>query len=306
MSDRIVKQQELKELIIKNTDRDGVHTTSIPSLFLIRESTITEPISRVNNPSVCLIVQGEKEVWLGEESLRYSPGHYIVSSVALPVTGQVIKASSDSPYLAFKIEFTTKEILDILKEEVVQLQQKKRVRRGMYDSKAEASILDAAIRLARLLEKPQHIPVLAPLVKKEILYWVLQGPKGDLLQQIALEGSHIIRIKKVIEFILENFEKSFRIEDLANIANMSPATFHRHFKEVTAMSPIQFQKKLRLQEARRLLLAEPLDVASVAFQVGYESPSQFSREYTRMFGNPPTKDIQLLKRNILIDESFSK
>ncbi|CAH0324252.1 AraC family transcriptional regulator [Priestia megaterium] len=298
MSYKPYKQQhELAKLIERLSKQDGVHPTTIPSLFLIRESIITEPISRVNEPSFCIILQGEKEVLLGEERFLYGPGHYIVASVDLPVTGQVIKASADSPYLAFKLEFTSSQVLEVLNGTDFKTGQGKNAKRAMYVSKVEPSLLDAVVRLASLLETPQHIPVLAPLLKKEILYWILQGPHGEALEQMALEGSNTSRIREVIDHIINNYEESFRIEELAEIANMSVSSLHRHFKEVTAMSPIQFQKQLRLQEARRLLLAESTDVADVAFRVGYESQSQFSREYSRMFGFSPRVDINRMREH---------
>ena len=166
----------------------------------------------------------------------------------------------------------------------------------MFVSPIELSLLDAVIRLVRLLDNPKDIPVLAPLFTKEILYRVLQGDHGAMLEQIAIEGSSANQIRDVIEHIMNNYDKSFRIEELAEKANMSVSSLHRHFKEVTAMSPIQFQKQLRLQEARRLLLSESTDAADVAFRVGYESQSQFSREYSRMFGFPPKEDIKRLRR----------
>ncbi|QFY76079.1 AraC family transcriptional regulator [Priestia megaterium] len=298
MSNKPYKQQhELAKLIERLSKQDGVHPTIIPSLFLIRESIITEPISRVNEPSFCIILQGEKEVLLGEERFLYGPGHYIVASVDLPVTGQVIKASAESPYLAFKLEFTSSQVLEVLNSTDIKTGQGKNAKRAMYVSKIEPSLLDAVVRLASLLDTPKHIPVLAPLFKKEILYWILQGPHGEALEQMALEGSNASRIREVIDHIINNYEESFRIEELAEIANMSVSSLHRHFKEVTAMSPIQFQKQLRLQEARRLLLAESTDIAHVAFKVGYESQSQFSREYSRMFGFPPRVDINRMREN---------
>ncbi|PAF19783.1 AraC family transcriptional regulator [Terribacillus saccharophilus] len=289
------KQQELGKLISKYTDLDGVHPTSIESLFLIRESTISEPVARVNEISFCIIVQGEKEVLLGEECFKYGPGNFIVASVELPVTGQVINASYDFPYLALKLEFTPKDILEVLDETGIRSGKRQDTKRAMFIGESEPSLLDAVIRLASLLDKQKHIPILAPLYKKEILYWVLQGPNGNALQQMAVVGSNAMRIRDVIEYIISDFEKSFRIEDLADIANMSVSSLHRHFKEVTAMSPIQFQKLLRLQEARRLLLAELPDIADVAFRVGYESQSQFTREYARMFGFSPRADIKRLR-----------
>ncbi|WP_338788389.1 AraC family transcriptional regulator [Metabacillus sp. FJAT-53654] len=298
MSGKTYKQQlELVNLIENFSKQDGVHATSIPSLFLIRESIITEPISRVNEPSFCIILQGEKEVLLGEERFLYGPGHYIVASVDLPVTGQVRKATTEIPYLALKLEFTTKQVLEVLNETDIPFHQRKNSKRAMFVSEVEPSLLDAVLRLACLLENPKHIPVLGPLLTKEIIYWILQGPHGEALEQIALEGSNASRIREVIDHIIKNFKEPFRIEELAKIANMSVSSLHRHFKEVTAMSPIQFQKQLRLQEARRLLLADPTDVANVAFKVGYESQSQFSREYSRMFGCSPRVDIRRMREN---------
>lgn len=296
MSVEIYKQQlELAKLIDRYSEQDGVHPTVIPSLFLIRESIVTEPIARVNETSFCIIVQGEKEVLLAEERFRYGPAHYIVASADLPVTGQVIKASADSPYLALKLEFTPNQILEVLSDSEILSGKKKNAKRALYVSKVDPSLLDAAIRLARLLENPKHIPVLAPLFTKEILYWILQGPHGESLEQMAIKGSNGDRIRDVIEHIIKNYDRSFKIEELAEIANMSVASLHRHFKEVTAMSPIQFQKQLRLQEARRMLTADSTDIADIAFRVGYESQSQFSREYSRMFGCPPREDINRMR-----------
>jgi AraC-like DNA-binding protein len=296
MSEEIYKQQhELAKLIDRNSGVDGVHPTAIRSLYLIRESVVAEPIARVNETSFCIIVQGEKEVMLADERFRYGPGHYIVASADLPVTGQVIKASSDTPYLALKLEFTPNQILEVLSDSDIYVGKKKNAKRAMFVSEVEPFLLDAVIRLARLLEHPKHIPILAPLFTKEILYWILQGPKGEALEQMAIEGSSGNRIREVTEYIINNYDSSLKIEELAEIANMSLASFHRHFKEVTAMSPIQFQKQLRLQEARRMLFADPTDIADVAFRVGYESQSQFSREYSRMFGCPPREDINRMK-----------
>ncbi|MCI2255555.1 AraC family transcriptional regulator [Domibacillus sp. PGB-M46] len=298
MSEKTSKQQrEISRLIEHFSNQDGVHPTPIPSLFLIRESIITEPISRVNEPSFCIILQGEKEMLLGEERFLYGAGHYIVASVDLPVTGQVIKASTESPYLALKLEFTSGQILEVLNEADIQSDQRKNAKRAMFVSEVEPSLLDAVLRLASLLKNPKHIPVLAPLFKKEIIYWILQSPHGEALEQMALEGSNGSRIRGVIDHIVNNYEEPFRIEELTQIANMSASSLHRHFKEVTAMSPIQFQKQLRLQEARRLLLSDSTDIANVAFKVGYESQSQFSREYSRMFGFPPRVDINRLREN---------
>ncbi|SDJ29579.1 AraC family transcriptional regulator [Natribacillus halophilus] len=290
------KQNELAKLIESNIPGDGVNETAIPSLFFMRQSTKIGPSYGNYKPSLCLVVQGAKDVWLAEELFKYSPTDYLVASVDLPVTAQVTEASADVPYLGFKLEFTPEQILDVLSDSEISINPKENAKRGMFVSHMEPTLLDAVLRLARLLDNPQDIPVLAPLFKKEILYRLLQGMNGNTLKQIAIEGSSTYRIRNVIEHIMNNFDRSYRIEELAEKANMSVSSLHRHFKEVTAMSPIQLQKQLRLQEARRLLLIESTDATDVAFQVGYESPSQFSREYSRMFGFPPREDIKRLRR----------
>lgn len=296
MSEQIYQQQiELTKLIERHAGQEGSQETAIPSLFFSRYSYVTEPIYRIHNPSLCIVVQGEKEVLQAQERFRYGPADYFVASLDLPVTGQVLEASPEVPYIALKLEFTPSDILEFLKDFEKRVSSKENAKRAIYVSRMEVSMLDAVVRLARLLENPKDIPVLAPLFKKEIFYRVLQGQHGASLEQIAIEGSSTYRIKDVIEHIMNNYERSFRIEELAEIANTSVSSLHRYFKEVTAMSPIQFQKQLRLQEARRLLLSESTDAANVAFRVGYESPSQFSREYSRLFGFPPKEDIKRMR-----------
>ncbi|KWW21306.1 AraC family transcriptional regulator [Peribacillus simplex] len=296
MSKQIYQGQgKLAKLIESHSGRDGTHSTAIPSLFFSRQSTAIGPNYGVYNPSLCIIVQGKKVVSLAQDRYTYSSADYLVASVDLPVTAQVIEASPDAPYLAFKLEFTPSQILAVLGNAEFQADPKKSANRAMFVSPLDSTMLDAVLRLVCLLDNPKDIPVLAPLFKQEILYRVLQGPHGATLGQMAMEGSSTYRIRDAIEHIMHHYKQSFRIEDLADIASMSVSSLHRHFKEVTAMSPIQFQKQLRLQEARHLLLSESTDAADVAFRVGYESPSQFSREYSRMFGFPPREDIKRLK-----------
>lgn len=296
MSDQFSrKRNELAKLIDRHTGQEGSYLTAIPSLFFSRYSNITEPAYGVYNPSFCVIVQGKKVVSLAQNQFKYGPSDYLVASVNLPITGQIIEATSELPYLALKLEFTPRQILELLNDSNFQVEKRENAKRGMFVSQIEPSMLDAVIRLVNLLDNRVDIPVLAPVYTKEILYRVLQGKYGNTLQQIAIEGSSTNQIREVIEYIIKHYEKSFKTEELAELANMSVPSLHRHFKEVTAMSPIQFQKQLRLQEARRLLLSESTDAADVAFQVGYESPSQFSREYSRMFGFPPIEDVKRLK-----------
>ena len=293
-----LQQSELANIIERKADQNGVSLTDIPSLFFINRTSVTEPFHGVYKPSFCLIIQGEKEVFLAKERYVYSPADYLVASVNVPVTGQVIKASTESPYIALKLEFTPSQILEILDETKIHVGLEKKSSRAIFVSKVEESLLDAVVRLVRLVDSPNDIPILAPIFKKEILYRILQGPHGTALKQMAIEGSEAFRIREVISYIMNNFEKSFRIDELAELAKMSVSSLHRHFKEISAMSPIQFQKQLRLQEARRLLLLESTDATEVSFRVGYESPSQFSREYSRMFGLPPREDMKRLRKKL--------
>jgi len=290
-----VKKDELAQLIERHSGREGLYETPIPSLFLIHHTNKTEPVYRVYKPSLCFIAQGRKQNLLAHERFVYGPADYLIASMNLPVIGQVIEASPEAPYLSFKLEFSQHQILEVLKDAALPITQQENPERAMFVGQIELSILDAILRLTRLLDTPQDIPFLAPIYVKEVLYRVLQGQYGDALSQMAVEGSSTYRIREAIEFIVEHSEKPLRIEELAEIARMSISSFHRYFKEVTAMSPIQFQKQLRLETARRLLLAESVDAADAAFRVGYESASQFSREYSRMFGSPPRADIKRLK-----------
>lgn len=295
MSKIITQQNELANIIEHYLEEDGVQRTAIPFLFIMRRSNATGLSHGIYKPSFCLVAQGEKEVWLAKDHFLYSPADYLVASVHLPVTTQVTEATPDVPYLGLRLEFSPSQILKVLHDSELRATPKENPKRAMFVSHIESSLLDAVIRLARLLDTPEDIPMLAPLYTEEILYRVLQGQNGDILKGIVMEESSIRQIRDVIEHIMNNFNHSFRIEELAEIANMSISSFHRYFKEVTAMSPIQFQKQMRLQEARRLLLTESADASDVAYRVGYESSSQFSREYSRMFGFPPIQDIKRLK-----------
>ena len=290
---------ELARLIHQHTVNEGVNSTELPSLSLIRESDITEPIFRLNEASFCIVVQGQKEMLLGQVRFQYGPGSYIVATMDLPVSGQVIEASPVAPYLALKLEFTCSEILEVVQHTRLSSKSNDDTRRAMYVSKTSPELLNAVIRLGQLLEgDAEDIFTLFPLYKKEILYRLLKGPQGSALRQMAQEGSHTYRIRNVIEHIVTHVRLPVRIEELAELANMSQASFHRHFKAVTAMSPLQFIKQLRLQEARRLLMSQAVDASEAAYQVGYESPSQFSREYSRLFGCPPMEDIKRLRGSL--------
>ncbi|WMT43112.1 AraC family transcriptional regulator [Paenibacillus sp. D2_2] len=291
------QHNELAGLIERHCFHEGIQKTAIPSLYLIRYSNTTEPDYAVYKPCLCFITKGSKQIFLANERYTYNPANYLIASMNLPVVGQVIKATSDEPYLSLKLEFTKNQILEILTDSGMQPMPKGNSKRALFVGQMEPNLIDAILRLARLLDQPDDIPFLAPLFTREILYRLLQGEYGITLAQIAMEGCSTYRIRDAIEQIMQHYNQPLRIDELAELACMSVSSFHRNFKEVTAMSPIQFQKELRLQEARRLLLSEASEAAEVAYRVGYESASQFSREYSRMFGSPPRADIKRLKEN---------
>lgn len=290
--------RELAALVTRHTDGkgDGFHQTDIDKLAFARESSVSASLHGVSEPMLAIIVQGKKEALLGEETYRYGAAQYLVVSVDLPISGFIIEATPDQPYLGFKLDLDPRQLCDIIATQTNALASTKETSvRGFFVSTADAPLLDCALRLTRLLDTPQDIPILAPMIVREIYYRLLMGEQGEAVRQIATSGSKMQRIAQVIKLIKADFAQSMRVEDLAQEANMSPSSFHHHFKEVTSMSPLQYQKQLKLLEARRLMLAENSDAANAAYQVGYESPSQFSREYSRMFGAPPIRDIERLR-----------
>ncbi len=289
--------KELAALLERHTDGkgNGVHKTDINKLEFMRESSTSTALQCVYEPILGIVVQGKKEALLGEETYRYGAAQYLVVSVDLPLSGFVIEATPDKPYLGFKLNLDPRQLCDIIAQIRPGTPKKENSVRGLFVSNVDASLIDCALRLTRLLDTPQDIPILAPMIIREMYYRLLMGEQGEAVRQIATSGSNMQRIAEVIKLLKADFTKPMRIEELAGQASMSPSSFHHHFKEVTSMSPLQYQKQLRLLEARRLMLAENSDAANAAYQVGYESPSQFSREYSRMFGAPPIKDIERLR-----------
>lgn len=293
--DMVNNKNELTELVEKYFKTDGTHATEINHLSIVRASTLTEPLHSIVEPSVCFIIQGSKIVMLGEAIFRYDSSQYLVISVHLPIRGKITEAMKEKPYLCIRLGFTTEQILEAVAnhKEVVSDPPK----RAMLVNKTTSEMTDALLRLIRLLDTPKDIPVLAPLYQKEILYRILQKEDGDQIKQFAILGTHAQAIKETIQLINQAYAEPLRVEELAKAVNMSLSSFHHNFKVITGMSPLQFQKMIRLQEARRLLIAEGLEAAEAAFQVGYESPSQFSREYSRLFGLPPKSDVKKLQDN---------
>jgi AraC-like DNA-binding protein len=243
-----------------------------------------------------MVVQGAKRVLLGNEHYEYNDHQYLITSVDLPTFFQVIEASKERPLLGLKLTFDIQEISQLLVDSNFPHHRAQQPGHGMATSEITLPLLTAFQRLIDLLDEEHDIPVLAPIIQKEIIYLLLVGEQGARLRQIASAGSQSQHIAGAIEWLKNNFTQQLRIDDLASQASMSTSSFHNHFRSLTALSPLQYQKHLRLHEARRLMLAESMDAANAAFRVGYESPSQFSREYNRQFGAPPLRDITKLRQ----------
>ncbi len=273
--------------------------TAIPALTLYRFAAPTEPTSYVLEQSICLIAQGTKRVLLGEEEYTYDAHSFLLTSLGLPLVANIIEASDEKPYLGLTLELDQRAIARLMVDSDLPEPRTRRTRRGMAIGEVTMPLLKAVLRLIELLDRPEDIPILAPLVQKEILYYLLVGDQGLRLRQVAAAGSRSHQLARAIDWLRDNFTQKLRVDDLAADTGMSTSTFHHHFRALTAMSPLQFQKNLRLNEARSLMLTENMDAATAAFEVGYESPSQFSREYSRRFGAPPLRDIQKLRQAVV-------
>lgn len=285
--------------IARWTEGGELHTTSIPGLSLFRRDEPTEPISGLYEPSICLVAQGAKRVLLGDDTYVYDADRYLITSVHLPTIVQIVDASRAKPYLGLRLKFDLREVSRLMVDSNLPAPRGQQSCRGMATGEVTLPLLDAFARLVDLLSEERDIPILAPVIQREIIYRLLVGDQGARLRRIAAAGSQSQRMARAIDWLKSNFTEPLRIDDLAEQAGMSTSTFHHHFRSMTALSPLQYQKQLRLQEARRLMLTEHLDAATAAFQVGYESPSQFSREYGRRFGAPPLRDITSLRQMVV-------
>ncbi len=251
------------------------------------------PMPVVYEPSLCLVAQGRKQAVLAGRTFVYDPARYLIVSVELPVVGHVTEATPDKPYLCLALHFDPVVLGDLAMQ--VPASETPAPALGLTLCDAGPPLLDAAVRLLRLLDDPDAAPVLAPLAEREILYRLLTGPYGATMRRLVAGHGRTAQVNRAITWIKRHFAEPFSVERLASAVGMSASSLHAHFKAVTAMSPLQYQKQLRLQEARRLMLGTGADAASAAFSVGYESPSQFSREYRRLFGEPPARDIDRLR-----------
>lgn len=286
-------RSELARLITRRTP-EGPMESEIPGLMLVRYESPTEPKSAMYEPCICLVAQGAKRVQLGDEEYVYDENHMLITSVGMPVVANVVSASREAPLLSLVLKLDLRMVAQLMVDSSMPMARNQQSGRGMAVCEVSGPLLDSFVRLVRLLDTPEDIPILSPLILKEIIYRLLMGDLGPRLRQIASAGSHGHQIAKAIGWLKDNYDKQLKVEGLARETGMSVSTFHHHFRSVTAMSPLQYQKWLRLHEARRLMLSENQDATTAALQVGYESPSQFSREYKRQFGAPPLRDIKNL------------
>jgi AraC-like DNA-binding protein len=290
-------RRELIERMTRAVPTDSVKEV-FPGVFLARSSKLTDRLHSVFRPAFCIITQGCKKVFLGDELFRYDPGNYLISTVDLPIVSYVAEATEDKPYLSFRIDLDPAIVASVMMEANLEFKKTGANIKAMDVSPIDADLLDAIVRLSRLLDTPGEMQILAPLIIREIIFRLLKGNQGVRLGHMIASAGDTRRISKAIGHLRENIDQPLKIEEIARELGMSVSGFHHHFKSVTAMSPLQFQKQIRLQEARRLMLGEDFDAASAGFRVGYEDPSYFSRDYKKLFGAPPQRDIAELRRSL--------
>ena len=286
---------ELARKIASHIGSEERLITEVPGLLLARRTKTTAPCSMTYQPSVAVIAQGKKSVELGRRIFIYDTSRYLLTSVDLPVVSRVVEASEEAPALAMALKLEIPVVREILNLEEIQVAEEPPSSPAMATGESTGEFLSACCRLVDLLDNPQDIPFLSGLIQREIIYYILRGSAGARLREIATMGNQSQRTAKAISWIRDNFAKPIKVEELSRLAGMGISTLHHHFRELTAMSPLQYQKQLRLQAARALMLSDGLDAASAAFEVGYESASQFNREYSRFFGQPPMRDVRILR-----------
>ncbi len=285
--------QELIDLAHRYSDGSPVSDTPLEGLKIVRREQRTGPMHSLYEPCICFVVQGEKLVTVGSKRYRCEPSRFFAAASNVPVVGEVLRASPESPYMCLVLNLDQKVIYELVQKTGPLQIGSQEV--GVFTDEATGPLTDAFLRLLRTLDNENDRRVLSPLIIREIVYYLMKSRFAHVIYQLGVRGSRLHRIFGSIEKIRRDFASPLRVDSLARMADMSPSAFHQHFKKVTLLSPIQFQKHVRLQEARRLLATEVEDVTSVAFMVGYESHSQFSREYARLFGMPPSKDIKNLQ-----------
>ncbi len=275
---------------------EGLFPTPIDGFNIVRSCQAMMPMRALYRPSLCVVIQGGKEILFGDDMLSYGPMECLVVSVELPASGRIVKASPDAPYIGVTIDLDVTALRDVVEQLDEPPVPPTSPGPCMFVSQVDEPLANCIQRLVRMSGTPKAIPILYPSVMREIYFWLLNSPHGGELYRLALPESNIERVVKAISLLHTNFARTLRVEQLAEVARMSPSSFHQHFKALTSMTPLQFQKQLRLLEARRLMVAEAAGVAEAAYQVGYESASQFSREYCRMFGVAPKRDAMNQQR----------
>ena len=284
-------QQRLLQLVQHAAVNEGLNSTAIPNVFCYKICSPRITMPAVYEPCLCIIVQGRKNVLLGSEMLSYGELEFLIASVDLPILGTVIEASEQQPYFVIQINIDVRLLSELLLQMEHLAVASKTAKSGLFIGQVDRQMGDSLLRLFTLLEEPDDIPVLSEALIREMHYRMLRSHYGKEIAQISLKGTPTQRISVAIQKLRRDYDQPVTIEELASLAGMSVSSFHVHFKAVTNMSPLQFQKSVRLVEARSLMISQQIDAASTAYKVGYESPSQFSREYARMFGNPPARDI---------------
>lgn len=299
--------REIADIIARYAANGSDHPTGLASLYLKRQTEPTQLVHTAQWPCFGLVAQGAKRLQLGTETYTYAAGDYVLVSLDLPMSSCIVEASEQQPHLGMGFAIDPQLLKEVLGRfgngHADAPAHPQLPERGVVVAKASADLLDATLRLLRLLDRPQDIPVMAPLLEQEVLYRLLVGPYGARLRQIALAESPSNKVAKAISWLRSNYASPLRIEDLADRVGMSESSLHHNFKTVTAMTPMQYQKQLRLHEARRLMLVERLDVGSAGYAVGYQSPSQFSREYARLYGQPPIRDVGSARGPVLSGEA---
>jgi AraC-like DNA-binding protein len=282
--------------VLRAAPADGMASTAIPFLALVRWDAPTELRHGVLTPSVCVVVQGRKRFHLGDDVLAYGAGCYLASTIDMPCAGQVVGASRAHPYLGIRLEIGADELASVIVDARLEIEDGAAAVGATFVGEADLELLDPIARLVRLLDHPRDAAFLAPSIKREIIYRMLTGRSGHMFHRNVMLARRALGIGKAVAWLKDNFDRRVKIDELARECHMSVSSLQHKFKAVTTMGPLQYQKRLRLEEARRRLLRGGTDATSAAFAVGYESASQFSREYRRLFGLPPSRDARMRER----------
>lgn len=294
-----INHTELIERISRAVPEDGV-VQGLEGVFLARASSPLGLVHGVIKPCFCVIAQGSKEFLLGDSHYRYDPDHYLIATLDMPSISHILEATPEQPYLSLRMNLTPSFVESVIEESGQGPLSGSAEVRAMDVSRVDVNLQDAVVRLVRLVDAPAEAPVLLPLIQREIVYRLLMGKQGARLRQLAVQGSYMPHIARAVERIRQDYDQPLRIEELARELGMSVSGLHHSFKAVTALSPLQFQKQIRLQEARRLMLSEYLDATSAAYRVGYHDPAYFNREYKSLFGVPPIRHVQRQREEVLV------